>query len=173
MIPTSPLITSLAAMKRVTICERRICLYLLQATSTIVQEPHYDCEPLSMVHIPRSRTTSLARSSPSRLIVPPALKPSPSLSNLNIHSHNPGPSQPDPAPSSLARSNVLDSSASSVISVDMNEGILIQDMDADVEPTDDTAVLAQFDANQSEEGPKKHLRDQLRRTLTSKALQSG
>lgn len=56
----------------------------------------------------------------------------------------------------------------------MTEGILIQDMDADVEPTDgeDTTVLAQFDANQSEEGPKKHLRDQLRRTLTSKALQS-
>ena len=57
----------------------------------------------------------------------------------------------------------------------MNEGILIQDMDTDVEPTDgeDTTVLTQFDANQSEEGPKKHLRDQLRRTLTSKALHSG
>jgi len=70
--------------------------------------------------------------------------------------------------------HVLDSSASSVIGLEPDEGILVQDIDADVDHTDvedletiDKTAPAQI------EGTKKRLRDQLRRSLTHKAAQSG
>ncbi|KAJ7133021.1 trafficking protein Mon1-domain-containing protein [Mycena filopes] len=127
----------------------------------------------------RSRTSSrtqLARSSPSRLAIPPALRPSPSLSNLRVHSYGAGSStvatsesaptvsfHPQPNPS-------LDSTASSVVNLDLNEGILIQDVDGDADTVDGeeiTVVMGIVNAA-TDEASKKSLRDQLRRTLSSR-----
>jgi len=70
--------------------------------------------------------------------------------------------------------HVLDSSASSVIGLEPDEGILVQDIDADVDHTD-VEDLETIDktAPAQVEGTKKRLRDQLRKSLTHKAAQSG
>ncbi|KAJ6525298.1 trafficking protein Mon1-domain-containing protein [Mycena vulgaris] len=123
----------------------------------------------------RSRTSSrtqLTRSSPSRLAIPPALRPSPSLSNLRVHSYGAGSStvatsesaptvtfQPPPNPA-------LDSTASSVVNLDLNEGILIQDVDADTDTVDGEEITVMGIVNTTDEASKKSLRDQLRRTLS-------
>jgi len=97
-----------------------------------------------MSYDPRSRTisrpshpiTGIPTTSPgSRLVIPP-LKPSPSLSNLHIHSHNiTAPEDESDFSTSLPlpQEGALGSSASSVINVDLNEGILIQDADIDTD----------------------------------------
>ncbi|KAJ7025400.1 trafficking protein Mon1-domain-containing protein [Mycena alexandri] len=124
----------------------------------------------------RSRTSSrtqLARSSPSRLAIPPALRPSPSLSNLRVHSYGSGSStvatsESAPTVSFQAQQNPsLDSTASSVVNLDLNEGILIQDVDVDTDTVDgeDITVMGIVNAA-TDEASKKSLRDQLRRTLS-------
>ncbi|KAF8630953.1 hypothetical protein AX17_005309 [Amanita inopinata Kibby_2008] len=122
-----------------------------------------------MQQIPRSRKPSVAgsistasRPSPSHLSVSPALRPSASLSNLHIHGQNVGMAVPTVTQESL------ESSASSVIDVDMNEGILIRDSDQKEEPieTDDVTVTGHVEQPGFSEENKKNLRDQLRRTLS-------
>ncbi|KAF9485853.1 DUF254-domain-containing protein [Pholiota conissans] len=123
--------------------------------------------------ISRSGTPALARSSPSRLSIPPTLRPTPSLSNLHIHSHNSTPPNADiimPLPLRSA-DQTLNSSSSSVIDMEPAEGILIQDLDADVEQTDAEDVLSidKAVANVQGEDTKKLLRDQLRKSLNHRA----
>ncbi|KIM43325.1 hypothetical protein M413DRAFT_444155 [Hebeloma cylindrosporum] len=127
--------------------------------------------------ISRASTPGLARSPPSRFAIPPSLRPSPSLSNLHIHSHNLTPSQMEPPPPLPKRSSgdhVLDSSASSVIGLEPDEGILVQDIDADVDHTDveDLETIDKTAPAAHVEDSKKRLRDQLRKSLTHKAAQS-
>nr|GAT60115.1 predicted protein [Mycena chlorophos] len=138
-----------------------------------------------------SRKPSSGRS-PTRLAIPPALRPSPSLSNLRVHSYSgtlttdsdpipPVPPLPIPAP---LRNATLDSTASSVVNLDLTTGdggagILVQDVDG---PSSETATTVDGDDNDSmsvtavgvvnasasDEASKRSLRDQLRRTLTHK-----
>lgn len=133
--------------------------------------------PLSR-SISRSGTPALARSSPSRLSIPPILRQTPSLSNLHIHSHNTPPFEPEPnqivAPLTSADHTTLNSSASSVIDMEPVEGYLIQDIDADVEHTDaeDNTSMSKLTANVQGEETKNTLRDQLR-SLSQKVTHSG
>lgn len=107
-----------------------------------------------MITTPRSRVRALSgalsRSSPSQLTVSPTLRPSPSLSNFN---------------------HLLDSSASSVIEMDPGEGILIHDIDAEVDQTD--AENVEVFVSTSTDEQKQLLRDQLRRSLSHRAVRSG
>jgi len=129
----------------------------------------------------RSRTTSrvgapgstVTRSSPSRLAVPPTLRPSPSLSNLHIHSHNTAVEIPPIPPH--PQNSVLNSSASSVVNLDLNEGILLQDVDAEVDTVDseDVTVMGLVDSSAGDEDSKKTLRDQLRNTLSHRPSRPG
>ncbi|KAF9454806.1 hypothetical protein P691DRAFT_754359 [Macrolepiota fuliginosa MF-IS2] len=134
-----------------------------------------------MSHTPRSRTLSrpspphvgAPRASPSRLVIPP-LHSSPSLSNLHIHSHNiPGPNDIDiPPVPTIPREHALESSASSIINVDMNEGILIQDMDTDTDVAEEDSIEVTRPVAITNEESKKFLREQLRRTLSDKQAQA-
>ncbi|ESK95723.1 vacuolar fusion protein mon1 [Moniliophthora roreri MCA 2997] len=128
--------------------------------------------------LPRPRTPSgsstpnptLSRSSPSRLSIPPALRPSPSLSNLRVHSYNNGSTANAPSTPPVLGHQTLDSSASSVVNVDLNEGILVQDGEADVDVVEEDVVISrQTDETPEDEGAKKQLRDQLRKTLSYKS----
>ena len=69
---------------------------------------------------------------------------------------------------------LLDSSASSVIDMDPGEGILIQDIDAEVDQTDgeDTETIDKAFVSTSSDGQKQLLRDQLR-SLSHRVVQSG
>lgn len=139
-----------------------------------------------MTDTPRSRSISrasgsrLARSSSSGLLIRPALRPTPSLSNLHIHSHNSGSTSPrsnleiPPLPMKSG-DHVLNSSASSVMDVEPAEGILIQDMDADTSQTDteDIETMDISRAPPQSEGSKQLLRDQLRKSLSHKAVHPG
>lgn len=135
-----------------------------------------------MSHTPRSRTLSrpspphvgASKASPSRLVIPP-LHPSPSLSNLHIHGHNaaaPGDSDAPPLPA-FPREQVLESSASSMINVDMNDGILIQDMDTDTDITEEDSAEVARQVTITNEESKRFLREQLRKTLSGKQVQAG
>ncbi|KAG6831949.1 hypothetical protein H0H92_006550 [Tricholoma furcatifolium] len=120
----------------------------------------------------RSRTPSGPSGSgatPSRLAVPPTIRPSPSLSNLHIHSHSVESSNIPPVPPIPNHSPnlVVDSTASSVINLDLNEGILIQDGDTEAEESEEVPVMSlESDHDRSDEGSRRHLRDQLRKTLS-------
>lgn len=67
------------------------------------------------------------------------------------------------------------SSTSSVLNLDIGEGIMIQDSDVDAETTDaeESTVLAQLQSNGTDEDARKTLRDQLRRTLNERPSTSG
>ncbi|KAF8798825.1 DUF254-domain-containing protein [Phlegmacium glaucopus] len=122
-----------------------------------------------MIGTPRSRAGPLSWSSPSQLTIPSTLRPSPSLSNINIHSHNTTPPQSEVMQSA---DHLLDSSASSVIDVEPGEGILIQDIDTEVDQTDaeDVETIDKAFVSTSSEGQKQLLRDQLRRSLNHRAV---
>ncbi|KAL0581169.1 Vacuolar fusion protein mon1 [Marasmius crinis-equi] len=113
---------------------------------------------------------TLTRSSPSRLTIPPALRPSPSLSSLRVHSYNNSTtdSPPPPVPP-LPTNHNLDSSASSVVNLDMNEGILIQDAEAEADVAEEDVVITPPEGSATDEEAKKMLRDQLRKTLSYKS----
>ncbi|KAG7088287.1 hypothetical protein E1B28_012299 [Marasmius oreades] len=126
----------------------------------------------------RSRTPSRASTpnptlnrSPSRFTIPPALRPSPSLSNLQVHSfNNPSVSDTPPPPvPSVTLSQQLDSSASSIVNLDLNEGILIQDGEAETEVAEEDIVVSPPDGSPTDENTKRMLRDQLRKTLSYKS----
>ncbi|KIY72503.1 DUF254-domain-containing protein [Cylindrobasidium torrendii FP15055 ss-10] len=97
---------------------------------------------------PSRAPSSAAVHSPSRLAIPKSLRSSPSMSNVH---------------------GLPESSASSINNVDMAEGILVLDVDAEVEPADSEEGIAvgQIDANADEES-KKTLREQLRKTLNTR-----
>jgi vacuolar fusion protein MON1 len=110
----------------------------------------------------------LRKSSPSRL-APPTLRLAPSLSSLHIHGHSLDPLS---LPSVPPTSQVLESSSSSVFTVDINEGILLQSEDTETEDADDVASR-ESDVDRVDEDSKKILRDQLRRTLSRKVSRAG
>lgn len=68
-----------------------------------------------------------------------------------------------------------ESSASSVINLDMNEGILVPEIDAEVDTVDGEAgsAIGHAALPAGDEASKKALRDQLRRTLNKKESLSG
>ncbi|GLB38308.1 putative trafficking protein Mon1 [Lyophyllum shimeji] len=120
-----------------------------------------------------SPSRSRPKTPPARL-VPPSIRPSPSLSNLHIHSHAVELSNLPPVPPVPIQfqSQVASSSASSVIDVDMNEGILLQDADVETEAEEITAMPLESDTGKSDEDSKKTLRDNLRKTLNHTATRS-
>lgn len=131
---------------------------------------------LLMSHTPSRPGTPGPRSSPSRLSIGLSLRPTPSLSNLHIHSYTVESSNLPPVPPlpTHISSQTLESSASSVITVDTNEGILLQDVDAEAEYAEDITVMSlDTDVERGDEGSKQTLRDQLRKTLSHKISRPG
>ncbi|KAF9221613.1 DUF254-domain-containing protein [Gyrodon lividus] len=112
---------------------------------------------------PSRSGTPLLRS-PSRLVIPPAPRHTPSISSLKAHGSTSASQSPNVHPTTG-----LESSASSVINLDINDGILVHDVDAEVDTTNSEEITAvgQIDDVADEES-RKSLRDQLRRTLSAK-----
>jgi hypothetical protein len=112
---------------------------------------------------PSRSGTPLLRS-PSRLVIPPAPRHSPSISSLKAHGSTSASQSPY-----IQATTGLESSASSVINLDLNDGILVHDVDAEVDTTnsEETTAVGQIDDVADEES-RKSLRDQLRRTLSTK-----
>ena len=108
---------------------------------------------------PSRSGTPLPRS-PSRLVIPPAPRHTPSVPTLQSH----GPASPYMHPATG-----LESSSSSVINLDISDGILVHDVDAEVETTtgEETTAVGQIHDIPDEQS-RKSLRDQLRRTLSKK-----
>jgi hypothetical protein len=125
----------------------------------------------------RSRTSSRsATPGPiSHLVVSHVLKSTRSLTNLNIHA----PSSPsrfnNTHASASPPSQVLDSSASSVTNLDISEGILIQDADAeaDTAEAEEAPVMGVLESAAGGDESKKTLRDHLRKTLNQRQSGSG
>ncbi|KAH9969593.1 trafficking protein Mon1-domain-containing protein [Russula dissimulans] len=117
----------------------------------------------------RSRTPSRAGTpcpqTPSRLVVPPSLRPTHSLSNLHVHM-----SGLSPGAATTSHHTGEESSASSIINVDMGEGILVTETDAEVGLVDAEPgnVYASASASAGDEASKRALRDHLRRTLNKR-----
>ncbi|KAF8231695.1 DUF254-domain-containing protein [Tricholoma matsutake] len=112
--------------------------------------------------------SGLRKTSPSRLA---PLRPAPSLSSLHIHGHG---LEHLASPSVPPTSQALESSSSSVFTVDLNEGILLQSEDTETEEAEElTAISRESDVDRIDEDSKRTLRDQLRRTLSSKASGAG
>ncbi|KAH7885260.1 DUF254-domain-containing protein [Phlebopus sp. FC_14] len=111
-----------------------------------------------------SRSSTPLPKSPSRMAVPPAPRPTRSLSNLKASA-----SATSQSPAIQPSTTGLESSASSVINLDLNEGILVHDVDAEVDTVDseETTAVGQIDEVADEES-RKSLRDRLRRTLSVK-----
>lgn len=125
-----------------------------------------------MSRTPSGGVSATSKTPTSRLAVPPTIRSSPSLSNLHIHSHIVESSAAPPVPP--LPNQVLDSTASSVINLDMNEGILLQDVDVETEDAEDINVMSlDSDMDKGDGNSKKILRDQLRKTLSHKASNSG
>jgi signal transduction protein with GAF and PtsI domain len=80
-----------------------------------------------------------------------------------------------PGPGSTASHTGEESSASSIINVDMSEGILVPEADAEVGIVDGEAGNAYVRASHpiGDEASKKALRDHLRRTLNKKDSYPG
>lgn len=109
-----------------------------------------------------SRAETPAPQTPSRLVIAPSLRPTHSLSNLHVHM-----SGMSPGPVSTTGE---ESSASSIITVDMGEGILVPEADAEVGVADGEVGNAYVSASSpiGDEASKKALRDHLRKTLSKK-----
>jgi vacuolar fusion protein MON1 len=122
----------------------------------------------------RSRTPSRAGTpcpqTPSRLVVPPSLRPTHSLSNLHVHM-----SGLSPGAATTSHHTGEESSASSIINVDMGEGILVTETDAEVGLVDAEPgnVYASASASAGDEASKRALRDHLRRTLNKRDSSAG
>jgi vacuolar fusion protein MON1 len=149
--------------------------------------PHHWQALVSMHRQSRSRTPSrpatptgsVRASSRSRLTIHPALKPSASLTNLralSLSNSAPAVSTP-PVPAIPHRHSTptLDSSASSVFNLDLNESILIHDVepDIDIATTADATAVGQLDVPIGDEESKRTLRDHLRRTLSHNTSRSS
>ncbi|KNZ73044.1 Vacuolar fusion protein MON1 [Termitomyces sp. J132] len=122
-----------------------------------------------------SSTSDVAPKTPTSLLVAPNIRSSPSLSNLHIHSPSLELSNILPVPSIHTQSSsVLDSTASSVINLDLNEGILVHDGDVEKEcPEEINVTTLESNIQRSDEASKRTLRDHLRRTLSHATIRSG
>ncbi|THH12205.1 hypothetical protein EW146_g7782 [Bondarzewia mesenterica] len=112
-----------------------------------------------------SRTGTPLGQSPSKLNIVPSLRSSPSLSNLQVLSNA------YPTTNALAVPQAgVESSASSMTNVDVNDGILVLETDAEVDVVDGEVVRAvgRSISDAGDEASKKALRDQLRRTLSQR-----
>lgn len=101
-------------------------------------------------------------------------KPTRSISSLQVQS-SPSPKPPQHHMQSIPSSGVQ-SSASSIINVDPSEGILVPEVDAEVDiiEGDAAGAIAGFRRSPAEdEVSKKALRDQLRRTLSARESPNG
>lgn len=114
---------------------------------------------------PRAATPS--PHSPSRLTVAPALRPTHSLSNLHVHMSG-------LSPGGTTTHTGEESSASSVLNVDMSEGILVPEADAEVGFIDEAGnAYVTASTPIGDEASKKALRDHLRRTLNKRESYTG
>ncbi|KAG6878090.1 hypothetical protein C0993_012417 [Termitomyces sp. T159_Od127] len=102
--------------------------------------------------------TDVVSKTPASRLVPPNIRSSPSLSNLHIHSHSLESSNTSSVPLiPIQTPNVLDSTASSVINLDLNEGILVQDGDTEAESSEDTNLSeAQLETKVSRYTPRQY-----------------
>ncbi|ETW81578.1 hypothetical protein HETIRDRAFT_417684 [Heterobasidion irregulare TC 32-1] len=121
------------------------------------------------MHTPHSRTPSRTGtptgSAPSRFAMTPTLRSSPSLSNLQVNS------MAKLMTNTMSNPHAgVESSASSVVNLDMGEGILVPDADAEVDIIDGEVgtAVGRSGSNASDEASKKALRDQLRHTLSKR-----
>lgn len=131
--------------------------------------------------ISRSGTPGLARGSAAKLTVLPTIDPSTSLSSLRVRGYHDS-SQTSSAsntaamdvmtfPSSPPREH-LDSSASSVINMDVAEGLLLQEIDAESTDTEDLEALDKSGRVSGDE-QKQALRDQLKKSLNQPVSVTG
>jgi len=112
----------------------------------------------------------LARGSAAQLTVPLVYHPSRSLSNLRVHSYHDSSqgsstnTHLDMSYSSSPPRDHLDSSASSVINMDVAEGLLLQEIDAESTDMEDLETLDKSGLIGRDE-QKQALRDQLKKSL--------
>lgn len=129
-----------------------------------------------MSRTPPNGAPSTPRLPSARLVIPSGIRPSRSLSTLHIQSPSQVLEVPGPAPLPLdpSHSVALDSTASSLINMDLNDGILVQDVEVETEDAEDISVMTlNSDRAKIDEASKKSLRDQLRKTLSRKPSGPG
>ncbi len=124
------------------------------------------------MHTPRSRTPSRAstpaftRPGSSRIVIPTLRHASSkaTLTPTTVSNDNSPPSR-----------QVLDSAASSVLDLDMTEGILLQEAetDADAAEGEEVNVMGSLNTTAGHADSKQSLRDQLRKTLNRKQSMQG
>ena len=134
---------------------------------------YYSAFSLTM-HTPHSRTPSRTGtptgSAPSRFAMTPTLRSSPSLSNLQVNS------MAKLMTNTMSNPHAgVESSASSVVNLDMGEGILVPDADVEVDIIDGEVgtAVGRSGSNAGDEASKKALRDQLRHTLSKRESPTG
>ena len=135
--------------------------YRLAYTDLVTGLGQHSCRPVMT-------TTSQTPSLSPQLIIPPIIHSPASLPSIRDHRSSTGNSLfVPPMPG-------LESSASSVTNLDLNEGILVHDIDPEVDTThsEDTTAVGQIDDVADEES-RKNLRDHLRRTLSVQREKSG
>jgi hypothetical protein len=120
--------------------------------------------------------SGMVRGSVAKLTVPPIQHPSRSLSNLRAHSyHDSGKGSSNTPMDSYSSSpprEHLDSSASSVINMDVAEGLLLQEIDADSTDMEDLETLHKSGLISRDE-QKQALRDQLKKSLSQQVFVTG
>ena len=119
----------------------------------------------------------LVRGSAAKLTVPPMQHPSRSLSNLRVHSYHEGSGTTSNTPMDMSHSSSpprehLDSSASSVINMDIAEGLLLQEIDVDSTDVEDIETLDKSGLI-SKDDQKQALRDQLKKSLSQQVFVTG
>ncbi len=145
-----------------------------ESSSRSPTHPNTRPRPSAMASSPHSQTPPRAGTpapqTPARLIIAPTLRPTHSLSNLHVHM-----SGLSPGPVSTTSHTGEESSASSIINVDMGEGILVPEADAEVGVADGEVGNAYVSASSpiGDEASKKALRDHLRNTLSKKGSYTG
>ncbi|KIY45577.1 DUF254-domain-containing protein [Fistulina hepatica ATCC 64428] len=107
---------------------------------------------------PSNASTFVSQESPSRLDI---LRSPESRSSLRVYAHHKSASAPY---------NAASSAASSVINLDLNEGIMLQDAEVDAADSDDTTAVGMMEHRASDEESRKALRAQLRKTLADSQL---
>ena len=126
-----------------------------------------------------TRRPGLAGGAIAKLNVPSDLHPSTSFSSLRVHSRqdpNQGSSNTPPMDAMSLSSSPprehLDSSASSVINMDVAEGLLLREIDAESTDMEDLEAIDKFGLISREE-QKQALRDQLKKSLNHQVLANG
>lgn len=143
-----------------------ICSRTLEATTMADSSASSRAPSRSPTPVPSPQRISLSTLSIS--------KPTRSISSLQVQS-SPSPKPTHHHMPSIPSSGVQ-SSASSIINVDPSEGILVPEVDAEVDiiEGDAAGAIAGFRRSPAEdEVSKKALRDQLRRTLSARESPNG